>query len=107
MQDLANLDLLVYNDTIVAMGLIQHIREPTHQLGNTFNLIYTESLEVIKVLHTFLGNYILDHRLAGIELQLRKLLGIAERACNWIACEMNKILHDKKNTKTVVLSNVK
>ena len=54
------------------MGLIQHIIQPTHQLGNTLDVIYTESLEVIKVLHIFLVDYILDHRLAGIELQLRK-----------------------------------
>ena len=71
-QDLANPDSLVYNDTVEAMGLIQHIIEPTHQLGNTLELIYTESLEAIKVLHAFLANYILDHTLAGIELQLRK-----------------------------------
>ena len=50
-----------------AIGQIQHIIEPTHQLGNTLDLIYTESLEVIKVLHAFLGHYISDHRLAGIE----------------------------------------
>ena len=54
------------------MGLIQQIIEPTHQLGNTLDLIYTESLEVIKVLHAFLGDYISDHRLAGIESQLKK-----------------------------------
>ena len=54
------------------MGLIQHIIEPTHQLGNTLELIYTESLEAFKVLHVFLGDYISNHRLAGIELQLRK-----------------------------------
>ena len=55
-----------------AMGLIQHIIEPTHQLGNTLDIIYTESLEAIKVVLAFLGDYISDHRLAGIELQLRK-----------------------------------
>ena len=54
------------------MGLIGHIIEPTHQLRNTLNLINTESLEVIEVLHAFPGDYILDHRLSGIELQLRK-----------------------------------
>ena len=51
MQDLANPDSLVYNDTMEAMELIQHIIEPTHQLGNTLDLNYTESLEVVKVLH--------------------------------------------------------
>ena len=55
-----------------AMGLIEEITGPTHQLGNTLDLIYTENLEVIKVLHAFFGDYISDHRLAGIELQLRK-----------------------------------
>ena len=39
-QDLANLDSPVYNDTMEAMGLIQHKVEPTHQLGNTLDLIY-------------------------------------------------------------------
>ena len=31
--------------------------------------------------------------------QRRFLLGIAERACDWIAHKINKILHDKKNTE--------
>ena len=50
------------------MEIIQHIIQPTHQLGNTLDLIYTESLEAFKVLHTFLGDYTSHHRLAGIEL---------------------------------------
>ena len=33
---------------------------------------------MIKVLHTFLGDYISHHRLAGIELQLRKQQGKSE-----------------------------
>ena len=71
-QDLANPDSLVYNDTMEAMGLIQHITEPTHELGNALDLIYTESLEAVKVLHSFLRDYTSQHRLDGIELQLRK-----------------------------------
>ena len=55
-----------------AVGLIQHIVKPTNQLENTLDLIYIESLEAIKVLHAFLGDYKLNHRLPGIELQLRK-----------------------------------
>ena len=38
-QDLANPDSLVYNDTMEAMGLFHYIIEPTHQLGNTLDLI--------------------------------------------------------------------
>ena len=55
-----------------AMGLIQHIIEPTHQLGNTLDLIYTESLEAIKVLHAFLGDYISDHRLVWNRITTKK-----------------------------------
>ena len=66
-QDLANQGSLVYNDTMEAMELIQHIIEPTYQLRNTLDLMYTESLEVPKVLHAFLGYYMSDHRLARIE----------------------------------------
>ena len=54
------------------MGLIQHIIEATHHLGITLDLIYTESLEEIKVLPAFLEHYIWDYRLDGIELQVRK-----------------------------------
>ena len=68
----------MYNDTKEAVGLIQHIIEPMQKLGNTLDVIYTESLEVIKVLHAFLGDYTSHHRVAGIELQLRKQLEKSE-----------------------------
>ena len=54
-----------------ALGIKQHIIEPTHKLGNTLDLIYTESIEAIDILLTFIGNYISDHRIVGIELQLK------------------------------------
>ena len=38
------------------------------------NLIYTESLNRLKVLHAFIGNFISDHRVVGIELEIRKQL---------------------------------
>ena len=55
-----------------ALGLVQHIDQQTHQLGNTLDLIYTESLEPILVNHAFTSSYILDHCLVGIELQMKK-----------------------------------
>ena len=27
------------------------------------------------------------------------MLGTAERACNWIVCKINKVPHNKENTK--------
>ena len=65
-------DTQAYIDTMEALGLVQHINQPTHQLGNTLDLIYTESLEPIPVSHAFTSNYISDHCLVGIELEMRK-----------------------------------
>ena len=69
---LDNQDTQAYIDTMEALGLVQHINQPTHQLGNTLDLIYTESLEPIPVSHAFTSNYISDHCLVGIELEMRK-----------------------------------
>ena len=57
-----------------ALELLQHINEPTHKLGNMLNLIYLESLNRVKVWHYFMGNFISDHRVMGIELEIRKQL---------------------------------
>ena len=57
-----------------ALGLQQHIDKPMHKLGNTFDPIYMESLNRVKVLHSFIGSFILDHKIVGIELEIRKKL---------------------------------
>ena len=57
-----------------ALGLQQHIDKPTQKLGNTLDLIYTESLNRVTVLHSLIGNFISDHRVVGIELEIRKQL---------------------------------
>ena len=69
---LDNQDTQAYIDTMEALGLVHHINQPTHQLGNTLDLIYTESLEPIPVSHAFTSNFISDHCLVGIELEMRK-----------------------------------
>ena len=43
-----------------ALGLTQHIEKPKHRLGNTLDLIYTESLDRVRVIHSFIGNFISD-----------------------------------------------
>ena len=68
---LDNQDTQSYIDTVEALGLVQHIDQQTHQLGNTLDLIYTESLEEY---HAFTSTYISDHHLVGIELQMKKQL---------------------------------
>ena len=67
-------DTQSYIDTMEVLGLVQHIDQQTHQLGNTLDLIYTESLEPLKVYHAFTSMYISDHCLVGIELQMKKQL---------------------------------
>ena len=59
-----------------ALGLQQHIYKPTHKLGNMLDLIYKESLNRVNVQvpHSFIGNFISDHRVVGIELEIRKQL---------------------------------
>ena len=69
---LDNQDTQTYIDTMEALGLVQHINQPTHQQGNTLDLIYTESLEPILVSHAFTSNFISDHCLVGIELEIKK-----------------------------------
>ena len=43
-----------------------------HKLGNTLDLIYTECLNRVKVLHSFIGNFMSDHRVVGTELESEK-----------------------------------
>ena len=71
-QDLNNPDSLAFYDTMEALGLVQHIDKPTHHLGNTLDHIYTESLDQLGVQHAFIGSYISNHRLVGIEINSKK-----------------------------------
>ena len=71
-QDINNPDSLAFYNTMEALGLVQHIDKPTHQLENTLDHIYTESLDQLEVQHTFIGSYISDHRLVGIEINSKK-----------------------------------
>ena len=73
-QDTENPNSITYNDMMEALGLQQHIDKPTHKLGNTLDLIYTESLNRVRVLHSFIGNFISNHRVVGIKLIIRKQL---------------------------------
>ena len=72
-QDLGNPDSQTYTDTMEALGLTQHIGYATHQLGNTLDHIYTESIDTLEVRHSFLGEFLSDHRLVGIEINKRKI----------------------------------
>ena len=73
-QNTENPDSITYNDTMEALELQQHIDKPTNKFGNTLDLIHTESLDRVRVIHSFIGKFISDHRVVGIELEIRKQL---------------------------------
>ena len=39
---ITNAENLIFNDTVEALGLSQHVKTPTHRQGNILDLIYTE-----------------------------------------------------------------
>ena len=73
-QDTENPDSIIYNDMMEALGLQQYIDKPTHRLGNTIDLIYMENLDRVRVIHSFIGNFISNHRIVGTELEIKKQL---------------------------------
>ena len=73
-QDTEKPSSINYNDMMEALGLQQHRDKPIHKIRNTLDLIYTENLNRIKVLQSFINNFISDHRVLGIKLEIRKQL---------------------------------
>ena len=68
-----NVDIAKFNDTMAALGLEQHICSPTHRLGNTLDLIFTQLHGKVKVTNATTHGYISDHCMVYIDLQLHKL----------------------------------
>ena len=73
-QDLTNPDLLQYNDTMEALGLRQHLIDPTHKKGNTLEIIYTESIDTVEVLHAFIGNFYITPQTSWGEITTKKAI---------------------------------
>ena len=72
-EDNTNAENTIFNDTMVAFGFEQHVQEPTHRLGNTFDLIFTQLQSEVKVTNTTTHGYISDHCMVSIDLHLHKL----------------------------------
>ena len=51
----------IFVDMMEALGLKQHVIEPTHQKGNILDLIFTETASQINVSQLEMLDYILDH----------------------------------------------
>ena len=72
-REITNADNTIFNDTIVALRLEQHIESPTHILGNTLHLIFTQIHGTVKVTNATTHGNISDHCMVSIDLQLHKL----------------------------------
>ena len=66
-------DDTIFNNTMAAPRLEQHIPGPTHKLGNTLDLIFTQLHSEVKVTNATRHGYISDHCMVSIDLQLHKL----------------------------------
>ena len=67
-----DIDSAIFNDTIEAMGLYQHVSFPTHRLGNTLDLIISEIQSSISINTTVPGPFITDHCVVISTLSLKK-----------------------------------
>ena len=61
---------VLFLNTIEALGLKQNIHFPTHQLGNTLDLVFTEDGGNIVVLNSTPGSYLSDHSTVDCVLSL-------------------------------------
>ena len=71
-EDLTNADTIIFNDTIRALGLEQHILGPTHVEGNTLDLIFTQLSNGFNITNTILHGYISDHCMVSVEVNIKK-----------------------------------
>ena len=65
-------DAVNFCDTMLAFGLIQHVTKPTHHLGNTLDLIFSEMDSAIKVGKVNLGALVSDHHMVYTSLSVKK-----------------------------------
>ena len=72
-RETTNADNTIFNDSMAALGLEHHVHSPTHRLGSTLDLIFTQLHGKVKVTNATTHGYISDHCMVPINLQLHKL----------------------------------
>ena len=71
-EDLTETDIIIFSDTMQALGYKQHVTRPTHHQGNTLDLIFTELRSEIQVTNCTTHGYISDNSLITIDTNLNK-----------------------------------
>ena len=66
-------DPIIFNDSIEAMGLYQHVNFPTHKSGNILDLVLSDIQQSTSVITTSPGPYLSDHRAVISTLNIKRL----------------------------------
>ena len=71
-EDLSSSDTVIFNDTMEALGLEQHVKFLTHRCGNTLDLIFTEVWFGPTPATPYRGPLLSDHHLVSLQLHHKK-----------------------------------
>ena len=71
--DQLDTDATIFEDTMDALGLYQHIGFPTHKSGNVLDLILSDFTSNAKVLTTATGPFVTNHRAVIATLNIKRL----------------------------------
>ena len=63
---------IVFKDTVMALGLTQHVTTSTHAKGNIHDLILTEEAGSIKLTSCQVGPFLSDHKLVSAVRNIKK-----------------------------------
>ena len=69
LKDISNLDNIIFNHTMEALELIQHVKSPTHKQGNILDLIFSEANSQLRMSNCQVNNYMSDHAIITADSQ--------------------------------------
>ena len=89
-----DVDIQIFNDSMEALGLKQHLMIPTHKSNNVLDLIFTEIISNISVEAVETSSYISDH------CPVIAMLNIKKEQVKWllrVICKAVEISPDEWN----------
>ena len=99
-------DSAIFNDSIDALGLYQHVGFTTHKSGNMLDLILSDITDNAKVLTTAPGPFVTDHRAVIGTLSIKKLKPITRtKLVRQISKVRDDQWNDEFNTDNVELNS--
>ena len=70
--DMSSTDVVIFNGTLMALGLTQHVTNSTHAKGNILDLLLTEEATSIKLTPCQVGPFLSYHKLVSGVLNIKK-----------------------------------